>query len=223
MLKNKVARPIGVALVVLVATATVAQADPHSSQSQNVGVIGDTVVINGGSFPTTTSGPTGSFTDFTFANVPPASVSGPTLAAFDTVVLNVASAPMTCDVNTLSGSQKTDLVNFLNAGGKLIIYDSECQAQDYSWLPNAFTTSNPGALGGTGTVNVVEDNLLGSDTTGDSHFIDETLLGQQTDAVGDMNVVTTQDPKICGWVVRMLKGEFSSDGKMFCAANLSSQ
>lgn len=29
-----------------------------------------------------------------------------------------------------------------------------------------------------------------------------------------------QDPKICGWVVRMIKGEFSSDGKMFCAANL---
>jgi branched-chain amino acid transport system substrate-binding protein len=30
-----------------------------------------------------------------------------------------------------------------------------------------------------------------------------------------------QEPKICGWVVRMLKGQFVSDGKMFCAANLS--
>jgi Big-like domain-containing protein len=197
MLRNKVVRTAALALVALVATATVAQADPHPGQSVNVGIIGDTFVINGGSFPTTTSGPTGSFTDFTFTNVAPATVSAATLAPFDTVLLNVASSQMGCNVNTLSASQKTDLVNFLNAWGKLIIYDSECQPQDYSWLPHPFTTSNPGALGGTGTVNVVEDNFLGSDTTGDSHFIDEVLLGQQTDAVGDMNVLTTQDPNIC--------------------------
>jgi hypothetical protein len=162
-----------------------------------VGIISDTFVINGGEFPTATSGPTGSFTDFTFTNIPVASVNAATLAAHDTVLLNVASTGMSCDVNNLSAAQKTDLVTFLNGGGKLIIYDSECPAQDYSWLPHPFTTANPGALGGTGTVNIVEDNFLGTDTAGDPHFIDEVLLGQQTDAVGDMNVLTTQDPSIC--------------------------
>jgi Big-like domain-containing protein len=197
MLQNKAVRAAVLVLVVLTATAMAAQADPHPGQSQNVGIISDTLVINGGSFPTTTSGPTGSFTDFTFTNVPVASVSAATLSAFDTVLLNAASTQMGCDVNNLSVSQKTDLVNFLNGGGKLIIYDSECPPQDYSWLPNPFTTSNPGALGGTGTVNVVEDNFLGTDISGDPHFIDEVILGQQTDAVGDMNVLITQDPDIC--------------------------
>jgi uncharacterized repeat protein (TIGR01451 family) len=185
------------AVFVLAATATPAQADPHPGQSVNVAIIASTTVINGGSFPTTTSGPTGAFTDFTFTSVTPGSVNAATLAAFDTVLLNVASPAMGCNVNTLTSSQKTDLVNFLNGGGKLIIYDSECSPQNYSWLPRPFTTSNPGALGGTGAVNVVEDNLLGTDTTGDPHFIDEVKLGSQTDAVGDMNVLTTQDPNIC--------------------------
>jgi Bacterial Ig-like domain (group 1) len=197
MPEDRVIRTTLLALVVWAATAMVAQATPHPGQSQSVGIISDTFVINGGEFPTTTSGPSGSFTDFTFTNIPVASVNAATLAAHDTVLLNVASTGMGCDVNNLSAAQKTDLVNFLNGGGKLIIYDSECPPQDYSWLPRPFTTANPGALGGTGTVNIVEDNFLGTDTTGDPHFIDEVLLGQQTDAVGDMNVLTTQDPNIC--------------------------
>jgi hypothetical protein len=197
VLRTKVVRTAVLALVVLAATATAAQADPHPGQSVNVALISDTTSINSGTLPTTTTGPTGSFTDFVFTNVLPASVNAATLAAYDTVLLNVASVGMLCNVNTLTASQKTDLVNFLNGGGKLIIYDSECAPQDYSWLPRPFTTSNPGQLGGTGTVNVVEDNFLGSDTTSDSHFIDELILGQQTDAVGDMNVLTTEDPNIC--------------------------
>jgi Bacterial Ig-like domain (group 1) len=192
------ARSALLALALLALTAVPLRADPHPGQSASVGIISSTFVINGGSFPTTTTGPTGSFTDFTFTLLPAATVNAATLAAHDTILLNVASPiDMNCDVNNLTASQKTDLVNFLNNGGKLIIYDSECPPQDYSWLPHPFTTSNPGALGGVGTVNIVEDNFLGSDTTGDSHFIDEVLLGQQTDAVGDMNVLTTTDPAIC--------------------------
>lgn len=196
-MNNKVLSSAFLALMVSAGTAIAAQAIPHPGQSQNVAIISDVFVINGGSFPTTTSGPTGAFTDFTFTDVPVASVNATTLGVFDTVLLNVASTGMGCNINNLSAAQKTDLVNFLNGGGKLIIYDSECPPQDYSWLPHPFTTSNPGALGGTGTVNIVEDNFLGTDTTGDPHFIDEVLLGQQTDAVGDMNVLTTQDPSIC--------------------------
>lgn len=188
------------ALVALAVTAVPVRADPHTGQSVNVAVIGSLFVQNGGAFPTTTTGPTGAFTDFVFTVLPSATVNAATLAPFDTVLLNVASGfgQVNCDVaNNLTASQKTDLVNFLNAGGKLIIYDSECPPQNYSWLPRPFTTSNPGALGGIGTVNIVEDNFLGTDTTGDPHFIDEVMLGSQTDAVGDMNILTTTDPNIC--------------------------
>jgi hypothetical protein len=181
----------------LLALTGTAQATPHAGQSVNVAVIDGTSSINGGALPTTTTGPTGAFTDFTFTNLPAANVSTANLAPFDTAVLNVASPGMGCDVDTLTAGQKADLVTFLNAGGKLIIYDSECATQDYSWLPHPFTTANPGALGGTGTVNVVEDNFLGNDIVGDPHFIDETILGTDTDAVGDMNVLTTVDPSIC--------------------------
>lgn len=197
MSKSRVMITLAVVVGALAASAAPAQADPHPGQSVNVGIVDGTSVINGGSFPTTTSGPTGAFTDFTFTNVPVASVNATTLAGLDTVLLNVASPGMNCNVDTLSAGQKADLVNFLNGGGKLIIYDSECAPQDYSWLPHPFTTSNPGALGGTGTVNIVENNFLGSNNSADSHFIDQTLLGQNTDAVGDMNVLTTQDPNIC--------------------------
>src|SRR5919197_5157995 len=144
-----------------------AMAVPNPGQSQNVAIVADEFSINGGAFPTTTTGPTGSFTDFTFTNVPAAAVNAATLAPFDTLLLNVASAGMGCNVNVLSSSQKQDIVAFLQSGKKVIIYDSECPPQDYSWLPFPFTTSNPGALGGTGTVNIVENNFLASDIASD--------------------------------------------------------
>ncbi len=194
------------ALVILVWAPVPAQSDPHPGQSVDVAVVASTDCQNGGSFPTTSSGPTGAFTDFNFTDVGVSEVSAATLAGYDTVLLNICSSAgpngdgvdaFNCDVNKLSNSQKTDLVNFNQNGGKLIIYDSECSPQNYSWLPFPFTTANPGAQGGTGTVNIVENNLLGSDVSSNVHFIDKTLLGQQTDAVGDMNVLTTTDPNLC--------------------------
>jgi hypothetical protein len=198
ILTRRLTVPVLSVLAVLAVTAIPAQADPHPGQSVNVGVIANTNSINGGTLPTTTTGPTGSFTSFTFTNLAPVTVNAVTLAPFDTVLLNVASSGMNCNINTLTASQKTDIVNFLNGGGKLIIYDSECSPQDYSWLPNPFATTNSASgFGGSGTVNIVEDNFLGTDNSTDSHFINETTLGQNTDAVGDMNVLTTQDPDIC--------------------------
>ena len=185
------------AAVCVAATAIPALADPHPGQSVNVMVIDDFDGGGGGTLPSTTSGPTGSFTDFTFTTVAPAAVNAASLASVDTVLLNVGSSGMGCTTASLTAQAKTDLVNFLNGGGKLIIYDSECQPSvDYSWLPKPFTTSNPGALGASGTANIVENNLLGTNTAG-VHFIDTTALGSDTDAIGDMNVLTTQDPGIC--------------------------
>ena len=185
-------------LVLLTALLMVSQivgADPHPGQSVNVAIIGSPGVINGGTFPTT--GVVGELGDFTFTNLAPSNVDSTHLAAYDTVLLNVASSEMGCNVNTLSAGAKTDLVTFVNNGGKLIIYDSECQAQDYSWLPYSFTTNNPGAMGATGTLTITEENILSDSTPGDIHYIDYGALGSSTDAVGDMNVMTTLDSNWC--------------------------
>lgn len=186
----------------LPATQNNALAQTTSQPSLNVAIIDSVTVRNGGSFPTTTTGSTGSFLDFNFFILPRANVS---LAALepggvcgadgcDTVLLNVASTGMACNINNLTAQQKADLVSFVNLGRKLIIYDSECVTQDYSWLPYPFTTVNPGALGAQGALTIVEENTLSSSDPTSPYFIDAVMLGTQTDAVGDMNVMTTYDP-----------------------------
>ena len=170
-------------------------ANPHPGQSVNVAIIGSPWVINGGSLPT--AGPPGELGDFTFTNLNPGLVNAANLAPFDTAALNVASPEMGCTTGTLSAAAKADLVAFVGAGGKLIIYDSECPPADYSWLPYPFATSNPGAMGAQGTLTIVEENILSTSNPADPHFIDAPALGTNTDAVGDMNVMTTLDPNWC--------------------------
>ncbi|OGW45305.1 MAG: hypothetical protein A2Y66_00165 [Nitrospirae bacterium RBG_13_41_22] len=184
---------------------------PLYAVSGNVAVIdslnGDE---NGGAYPTTTSGPTGNFTAFTFTTMPVANINAANLGAYDTVLLNMQSSGINCDSNSLTASQKTDLVNFVSAGGKLIIYDSECSAVDYSWVPYPFTTNNPGATGATGTLSVVENTDLASSVTSSPKFIDASLMATGTDAVGDMNVMVTRDAHWClsmsGTNVNAVKG-----------------
>lgn len=170
-------------------------ATPHPGQSVNVAIIGSPGVINGGTLPTI--GPVGELGDFNFTNLAPGAVNATNLAAFDTVVLNVASVQMGCNVNTLTASQKAALVTFVGTGKKMIIYDSECSPQNYSWLPFPFNTSNPGAMGAFGTLTIVEENTLSSNNVSNPHFINAPFLGNSTDAVGDMNVMTTFDPNWC--------------------------
>jgi virginiamycin B lyase len=177
--------------VVIIGAATV---DPNCSSGANV-------VYNGGCLPVT--GPAGELGDFTFAGMAPTSVTAANLAQYDTALLNVSSSGMICDTSKLSTQAKTDLVAFVAGGKKLLIHDSECQASgstgmDYSWLPYPFTTNNPGATGTNGgTLYVVENSSLASAVTGSASFIDATDLAKNTDAVGDMNVMTTKDAHWC--------------------------
>lgn len=194
-------------------------ADPHPGQSVNVVIIGGqdlncvstsaNAIRNGGCFPVT--GVIGELGDFNFAPMRYQNITPENLAPYDTALLNVASYSPTygglaCNVDNLSIAQKADLIAFVQDGKKLIIYDSECSAQDYSWLPYPFTTANPGALGARGTLTVVENNLLSTWVgdpactaagAADPHCIDVAYLGSSTDAVGDMNVMTTYDPNWC--------------------------
>ena len=177
----------------------------NGPSSSRVAVIGSLTSLNGGDFPTTTSGPTGSFAAFQFFTIAPAAVTATALGpggvcgvpGCDTVLLNVASSGMGCNVNTLSAGARQDLVNFVGAVHKLIIFDSECSPQDYSWLPYPFTTANPGATGAHGTLTIVENNTLSSSNPAVARYINAALIGSQTDAVGDMNVMTSFDPAWC--------------------------
>ena len=176
--------------VVIIGAASV---DPNCSTGANR-------ITNGGCLPVT--GKAGDLGDFSFAGMAPTSVSAASLAAYDTAVLNVASSGMGCTTAKLSAQAKSDLVSFVGAGKKLIIYDSECQASgntglDYSWLPYPFTTANPGAQGAQGTLNIVENSTLASSVTGSASFVDAADLSNNTDAVGDMNVMTTKDAHWC--------------------------
>ena len=195
IIKNKIVIP----LLIIACILLVGQQASANSQSVNVAIIGSPGVINGGTFPTNGVDPTSGldFSSFTFSNLHPNNVNSQNLASYDTVLLNVASSEMGCNINTLSAQAKTDLVSFVGNGGKLIIYDSECSAQDYSWLPYPFTTNNPGAMGAQGTLTIVEENTLSTSNSSDAHYVDAATLGSSTDAVGDMNVMTTYDPNWC--------------------------
>ncbi|MCE8429597.1 MAG: PKD domain-containing protein [Candidatus Methanoperedens sp.] len=164
-----------------------------NSQSVNVAIIGGPTIWSGGVLPTSGTDVTG----ITFTNMAPGSVNAATLASYDTVVLNVASSQMACNMNNLPTGAKADLVAFVSAGKKLIIYDSECSTQDYSWLPFSFTTANPGAQGASGKLTIVEENTLSSNDPTNQYYINAPYLSTSTDAVGDMNVMTTFNPNWC--------------------------
>ncbi len=188
-----------------------AQADPHPGGSLNVAFVGNNQIQNGGYLPIN---PTdfGAFSFYNFnknilslANLNNGTICGGN--ACDTLVLNVASRTnvggLGCTTSNLTAVQKADINAFAAAGGKVIIYDSECTfggSVDYSWLTYPFTTSNPGATGArTGTLVVAEENILSTTPVADPHYINTTLVTSQTDAVGDMNLVdlATVDPNWC--------------------------
>lgn len=210
---NKNLKPYRAVIVLLMIGACLALysqpilADPHPGQSLDVAVTGSLSIINGGILP--------ALSGFNFFNTPVAGLSLTTLTngticggnPCDTLVLNVASSPgvggLGCSTAGLNAAQKTDINAFVAAGGKVIIYDSECTfggSVDYTWLTFPFSTTNPGAQGAFGgTLTIVEDNILSHNLNTDPHFIDTTAITTNTDAVGDMNVVdlTTVDPAWC--------------------------
>lgn len=137
-----------------------------------------------------------------FEELPLEALTAANLARFDTVALIQA-----CDVNTvLTAQQKADLLAFVGAGHKLIIWDSECDepVPDYSWLPFPFTSSNPGAQGAPAAcedLTIVEENSLSCTSPGQPCFVDTCTIGPETDAVGDMNVMITG---VAGWCIDMV-------------------
>jgi WD40-like Beta Propeller Repeat len=193
-----VRRCLLVSLVILFSLASVGRVSPAAhavlSSSHNVllvpGASGEGCCA--GVMPTsgTVGGTSLSFGDFLFSSSSVGSLSSASLVGFDTLAL--------LQVNTaeFSSQQKADINAFVDAGSKLVIYDSDgTSGEDYSWLSRPFSTVPPcrncGILGG--SLTVVEENTLSSTNPASPHYINTAEIPPNTDAVGDANVVATRD------------------------------
>lgn len=167
----------------------------HSSNVLVLNTEGDAYgLAYAGGFPTTAATAAGYSVSFMAA----ASVTGASsFSGYDTIVLW-----MYCSVGSDTTVQGA-LISFLQSGGKIIIWDSDaCNSEEgsqatYSWLGAVgatFAAQTPGETGSTGgSLTIVEnDGFVGSLTQ-----TDMTNLALDTDAVGDMNVITSNSPAWC--------------------------
>ena len=98
-------------------------------------------------------------------------------------------------------SQQRTLLQWIAAGNKLIIRDSDiCSSSDYSFLPYQFSTKPPGANGARGSVLAIADpSTLGSGPNDPAHVLDTAAyLKNMFQQIGDADVVETDDPHWCG-------------------------
>lgn len=133
-----------------------------------------------------------SFDGFAFTEISQEEVNPATLANYDTVVLNEVFT------NSLTEEQKQTLSSFVTSGGKLIIHDADgTTGNEYSWLPVPAATGNScencGNLDGEGEV--VENNAIVSNDPSSPSYVNVGELPGNSDAVGDANVLLTNDPR----------------------------
>jgi len=101
----------------------------------------------------------------------------------------------------LGKSQADALLKWVGLGHKLLIYDADtCSSSSYDFLPYPFKTSNPGAHGASGKrLILVESDALGSSDKSDAaHYFDPQPWVQNSNQLGDANIVITSDPHWCG-------------------------
>jgi len=149
----------------------------------------------------------------TFTSVAPATIANGavtnpiTVVGYDTVVL------MAMDFNFATYWADTDfssrITDFVNAGGKLIIYTSEfTSGTAFSSFLYPFTVDTPGQTGSlSGTLtNLADDTLSSSNAAADTYpnglgsYIDLSKITSQTDAVGDLTVMTSYNSN---WYIDM--------------------
>jgi hypothetical protein len=165
-------------------------------RSSNVAMVPNNASNNGGDLYVGSSWPDSP--GFTFTNLSPVAIADGTqpdpitAGSYDTVVL------MLMDFNFATYWADSDfssrILNFVNGGGKLILYTSESSVASFSTFVYPFTVDTPGQTGSSGgtLVNIADDTLSSSNTS-DASYIDLALIVSQTDAVGDLNVMTSLD------------------------------
>jgi outer membrane protein OmpA-like peptidoglycan-associated protein len=157
---------------------------------------GKSVLVIGSGYPPGASAPVPWFRGYRF--VP---VFAPLFRTEDLAQADIAVLADTCDaMHVFSEWQKRAIVDFVAAGGKLLIHDSDaCIRTDYSFLPYPFDTSAPGRSGTRGrNLFLAESDTLGSDTTDGAHLVDTKAYVDGIQDLGDANIVTTHDPHWCG-------------------------
>jgi hypothetical protein len=136
--------------------------------------------------------PEDSFEQFSFTYLGQEAITPAELAPFDTVVLNQVFT------RSLSEAQERVLSNFVTSGGKLIIHDADgTEGNDYSWLPVPAMTGEPCENCGhtDGEAEIVEDNTIVSNNPMSPYYVDVDELPGNSDAVGDANMLVTNDPR----------------------------
>jgi lysophospholipase L1-like esterase len=169
---------------------------PRFASSGRVAMVADpNAPGSGGTLPT--SGPVEgasyySFDKYSFTDVPIDGLDAPTLAGYDTVVLNQVLTA------SLSPGIRQALSGFVTGGGKLVIHDSDATSgNDYGWLPVPASTGRSCVDCGEtdGTATIVENNAMVSATSTDTSYVAVQELQDVTDAIGDANVMVTQDSR----------------------------
>jgi hypothetical protein len=132
------------------------------------------------------------FADLAVADIANGAIANPiTAGGYDTVVL------MAMDFNFATAWADTDfssrITNFVNGGGKLIIYTSETPtANAIANFIYPFTVDTPGQTGSSGgTLTNLVNDTLSSTNPADASYINLAAITSQTDAVGDLTVMTS--------------------------------
>jgi hypothetical protein len=139
--------------------------------------------------------PSESFDNFHFHFLALNNITPTSLASYDTVAL------IQVHTSELTSSAKAALAQFVANGGKLIIHDSdETSLNDYSWLlPGNYSTKIGAGCNGCGTTsgtsNIKESSGLISANPSDPSYVSIPELIKYTDAVGDANLLVSDDPR----------------------------
>jgi hypothetical protein len=133
-----------------------------------------------------------SFEGFHFTYLTQEEISPSTLSQYDTVVLNQVFT------SSLSESQEQILSGFVTSGGKLIIHDADgTDGNSYSWLPvpaeSGTSCENCGHTDG--EAKIIENNTIVSNEPSSPYYIDVDEFPGNSDAVGDANVLFSNDPR----------------------------
>jgi hypothetical protein len=150
---------------------------------------------------------------FSFTNLSPVTIAdgtiGNPLTAYDTVMIMSTNFDFATYWSDSDFSSR--ITSFIAGGGKLIIYTSETYyyPDAFSTFVVPFTMVNPGQTGSSGgtLVNIADDTLSSSNAAADTYpnglqsYINLPLIVSQTDAVGDLTVMTNPvDPR---WYIDM--------------------
>lgn len=203
MIRRKQIMEIGIVIFLVLLIVVI----PAGAWGTSIAVA--TIDDNPGSTTGTVSQPMGSYVPSeypypgrTFTSLDTTGISAATLSGKDTLIL------WGYDPFLLSASQRTDLIAWIEGGGKLIIWDAEdafygaSNTFDYSWLPYSFSIVAPGPEGDERQpLFIIEENQLSTYAAGPYQILNYTL-GWNTDAVGDAAVFTATNPN--QWCVDMV-------------------